>query len=78
MDFDLLLAGFLKSLRERHASPATVRAYSTDLTAFGAYLKARETPVERVDRGVLRGYLAKLRSGELANASLIRNVRPAQ
>lgn len=72
MDFDLLLAGFLKTLRERHASPATLRAYASDLTAFGAYLQARQASVDAVDRGVLRGYLAKLRDQELANASLIR------
>ncbi len=72
MDFDLLLAGFLKTLRERHASPATVRAYNSDLTAFGAYLKDRTTNLESVDRGVLRGYLAMLRSTDLKNASLIR------
>lgn len=72
MDFELLLAGFLKSLRERHASPATVRAYAADLVAFGAYLKARGTAVVAVDRGTLRGYLAKLRSQDLKNASLIR------
>lgn len=72
MDFEVLLAGFLKTLRERHASPATVRAYATDLTAFGAYLKARGTTVDRVDRGVLRGYLSRLRDSNLKNASLIR------
>ena len=63
---------FLKGLRERHCSPATLRAYASDLAAFGLYLKSRSISIGSVDRGVLRGYLASIRSGKLANASIIR------
>lgn len=72
MDFDLLLTRFLKSLRERHSSPATLRAYAADLAEFGAFLKARGVSPEAVDRGLLRSYLAAIRSRQLANASVIR------
>jgi integrase/recombinase XerC len=72
MDFDLLVTQFLKTLRERHFSPATLRAYAADLAAFGTFLKARSVTLDAVDRGVLRTYLATLRTQNLANASLIR------
>ena len=72
MDFDLLLTQFLKTLRERQVSPATLRAYAADLTAFGAFLKARSVSLDAVDRGVLRSYLAAIRAQNLANASIIR------
>lgn len=72
MSNELMLSAYLKSLRERRFSPATLRAYSTDLTAFLGFLGRRKTDLKEVDRGLIRTYLGELRQAGPANASLLR------
>ena len=62
MEFDLLVTHFLTGLRERQASPATLRAYASDLSALGAYLKERNTRFRNLWTGLLTEGVA---SGEL-------------
>ncbi len=72
MEFELQVTHFLKTLRERHSSPSTIRAYAADLAAFGLFLKSRNVALDSVDRVVLRTFLASIRARNLANASVIR------
>jgi len=72
-ELDLALASFLTGLRERHFSPATLRAYVSDLSVFVKFSHDRKIKLAHVDRGFIRSYLAFLRSsGSLKNASLLR------
>ena len=70
-----LLDDYLASLRdERKKSPATLRAYTSDLRAFGAWLTRVETPLASVRRTQLRRYLVELEQQGLAATSVQRKL----
>ncbi len=69
---EFLISNYLKTLRERHYSGATLRSYATDLARFGAFLKKRNLGVDGVDRGLIRSYLGVIRSSNYKNASVLR------
>ena len=57
------LGRFLQSLAARDASPHTIRAYTTAIGAYLAWLDARGVDWARPVRSDLRGYLARLGGG---------------
>jgi len=57
------LQRFLRALAARDASPHTVRAYTTGLTAYLDWLAARGVDWRRPARADLRAYLAELGAG---------------
>ncbi len=66
---ELEIARLMDHLRLRSASPHTVRAYRSELTALQAFLGGEElTP------GLLRAYLAKLQSSGKARRSIARSL----
>jgi integrase/recombinase XerC len=72
---DELISNFLRSLQERHMSPATIRAYSTDLREFQWFAsKKPKKPFTGMDRSDLRKYLAHLKDRRLKPASFLRKV----
>ncbi len=71
-----LLERFLAYMRgARNASPYTVKNYGTDIGQFLAYCRERgvNTP-QRIDRSLLRGYLAELDESGYVKASVARRV----
>ena len=52
------VANFLHHLREKNASPHTIKAYSSDLANFSTYIAAREW--KQIDHIVMRGFLSGL------------------
>jgi len=70
-----LLDAYLASLsKARKKSAATLRAYSSDLRAFGAWLDTSKTPISSVRRAHLRGYLVELEEQGLAASSVQRKL----
>jgi integrase/recombinase XerC len=74
-DFEGYLAG------ERRFSPATVRAYRSDLDRFVAFWekefsheRAARTPLSAIDTLAVRSHLASLHRGRLSNRSLSRHL----
>jgi integrase/recombinase XerC len=66
---------------ERRFSPATVRAYRSDLDRFAsfwekefAHQEAGKTPLKAIDTLAVRSHLASLHRGGLANRSLSRHL----
>jgi integrase/recombinase XerC len=73
---DELLERFLSYLRTgRNASPYTIKNYGNDIGQFLDYCRSRgvET-LERVDRSLLRRYLAELDAAGYVKASIARRV----
>jgi site-specific recombinase XerD len=66
------LDDFLAALSARGASRATVRAYRSDLAAYGAWLSARHTRVVDATRADLRAYAASMGARGLSPASRAR------
>ncbi|MBI4422755.1 MAG: tyrosine-type recombinase/integrase [Elusimicrobia bacterium] len=65
---------FLAQLRaQRNASPHTLRAYTADLAEFRAFC-GLSAPVEAVDRGRVRAWMATLQGRGLARSSVLRKL----
>jgi integrase/recombinase XerC len=61
---------FLRHLRERNASPHTVKAYSGDLRLFAAYAGSRAW--KQIDHIAVRGFLSQLYEKGLSKTSVAR------
>jgi integrase/recombinase XerC len=64
------VADFLRHLRERNASPHTIKAYSGDLALFAAYAGARDW--KQIDHIAVRGFLSQLYDKGLGKTSVAR------
>jgi integrase/recombinase XerC len=72
-----LVEPFCLSLRVFGRSPATLRAYTTDLHCFVSFLRETSHPdtVQAVDRRVIRRYLEKMTLQDLAPSTRDRRFR---
>ncbi|MFZ3263654.1 MAG: tyrosine recombinase XerC [Terriglobales bacterium] len=61
---------FLRHLRERNASPHTIKAYTGDLDAFAAYIGPRNW--QAIDHIAIRGFLSHLYDKGLSKTSVAR------
>ncbi len=66
------VADFLRHLRERNASPHTVKAYSGDLANFAAYAGSRGW--KSLDHIAIRGFLSQLYEKGLSKTSVARSL----
>jgi integrase/recombinase XerC len=64
------VADFLRHLRERNASPHTIKAYHQDLTLFAAYAGLRGW--KQIDHIAVRGFLSQLYDKGLSKTSVAR------
>jgi len=64
------VANFLRHLRERNASPHTIKAYSRDLALFAAYVGSRGW--KQIDHIAVRGFLSQLYEKGLSKTSVAR------
>jgi integrase/recombinase XerC len=64
------IADFLRHLRERNASPHTIRAYSGNLSEFAAYAGSRSW--KQLDHIAIRGFLSQLYNKGLSKPSVAR------
>jgi integrase/recombinase XerC len=64
------VADFLRHLRERNASPHTIKAYSGDLANFAAYAGSRGWKL--IDHIAIRGFLSQLYEKGLGKTSVAR------
>jgi integrase/recombinase XerC len=61
---------FLRHLRERNASPHTIKAYTGDLDTFGAYIGPRDW--KAIDHIAIRSFLSHLYDKGLSKTSIAR------
>jgi integrase/recombinase XerC len=61
---------FIRHLRERNASPHTVKAYRRDLSLFAAYAGSRRW--KQIDHIAVRGFLSQLYEKGLSKTSVAR------
>jgi integrase/recombinase XerC len=61
---------FLRHLRERNASPHTIKAYTGDLDVFAAYIGSRNW--KAIDHIAIRGFLSHLYDKGLSKTSVAR------
>ena len=76
MDMEKLLEQFLDYMRTgRNASPYTIKNYGNDIGQFLDYCKEQGVEaLEKVDRSLLRRYLAELDEVGYVKASIARRV----
>jgi integrase/recombinase XerC len=66
------IADFLRHLKERNASPHTIKAYSGDLANFSTYAGSRGW--KQIDHIVVRGFLSRLYEKGLSKTSVARSL----
>ncbi len=66
------VADFLRHLRERNASPHTIKAYTGDLANFAAYAGSRGW--KSIDHIAIRGFLSQLYEKGLGKTSVARSL----
>ena len=66
------VADFLRHLSERHASPHTIKAYTSDLANFAAYAGSRGW--KQIDHIAIRGFLSQLYEKGLSKTSVARSL----
>src|SRR5260370_1566590 len=66
------VADFLRHLRERNASPHTIKAYSGDLANFAAYAGSRGW--KSIDHIAIRGFLSQVYEEGLGKTSVARSL----
>ena len=64
------VADFLRHLRERNASPHTIKAYTGDLRNFASYVGSRRW--QDIDHIAIRGFLSRLYQQGLSKTSVAR------
>jgi integrase/recombinase XerC len=69
---DKAVQDFLRHLRERNASPHTIKAYSGDLANFSAYIGSRGW--KQIDHIAIRGFLSQLYEKGLGKTSVARSL----
>lgn len=69
---DKAVADFLRHLRERNASPHTIKAYAGDLENFAAYAGPRNW--KQIDHIAIRGFLSHLYEKGLSKTSVARSL----
>ncbi|MGA7969784.1 MAG: tyrosine recombinase XerC [Terriglobales bacterium] len=69
---ELATDDFLRHLRERNASPHTIKAYTGDLDAFSAYIGTRD--LKAIDHIAIRGFLSHLYEKGLSKTSVARSL----
>ena len=67
---DKAAADFIRHLRERNASPHTIKAYAGDLDIFAAYIGNRDW--KKIDHIAIRGFLSHLYDKGLSKTSVAR------
>ena len=67
---ELATDSFLRHLRERNASAHTIKAYTSDLDAFAAYIGSRDC--KTIDHIAIRGFLSHLYDQGLGKTSVAR------
>jgi integrase/recombinase XerC len=63
---------FLRHLRERHVSPHTIKAYSSDLYNFSSYIGPSDW--KQIDHIIIRGFLSHLYDKGLSKTSVARSL----
>src|SRR3954454_15491290 len=66
------VADFLLHLREKNASPHTIKAYTGDLSNFSAYAGSRNW--KEIDHIAIRGFLSQLYEKGLSKTSVARSL----
>jgi integrase/recombinase XerC len=66
------VSDFLRHLRERNASPHTIKAYSGDLAKFATYTGSRGW--KEIDHIAIRGFLSQLYEKGLGKTSVARSL----